>query len=102
MSSNMASARSGCLQDCSFSAGCLSTIMNGAFGLNQSSALQTEMGATGQVGTWTSHRLLGEGKACLGTDAGTGFMCRYVSPCVAHLLALPEDETALFLSDLHN
>lgn len=76
--------------------------MNGAFGLNQSSALQTEMGATGQVGTWTSHRLLGEGKACLGTDAGTGFMCRYVSPCVAHLLAPPEDETALFLSDLHN
>lgn len=81
----MASARLGCLRDCSFSLWWLSTAVNDVFSLNQRSVLQTVIGATGQVWTWALHHVLGEGTACLGMDTGTEFMCHGVSPCVVCL-----------------
>lgn len=89
----MASARLGCLRDCSSSTECLPTVRDDVFSLNQSSVRETETGTTSQV--WR----LGPPTMCQEREkpvwAGTGFTCDHTWPCVICLW--PEDETALFV-----
>lgn len=89
----MASARLGCLRDCSSSTECLPTVWDDVFSLNQSSVRETETGTTSQV--WR----LGPPTMCQEREkpvwAGTGFTCDHTWPCVICLW--PEDETALFV-----